>query len=281
MKINHNVLYISDLDGTLLHHDERISAWSCETLNHLIKKGLLFSYATARSIFTANVVTEGLNPQLPVIVNNGSFLMDPHSRKRILVNQFSREEAQDIYETLCRHQIAPLVDAIINDREKFSYAENAINPALAAFVAGRKHDGRNNPLDDQLVRNDMSIILQGNVFYFTCIGEEEKLRAAYEELRPAYNCIFQFDIYSHEPWLEVMPHTASKAHAILQLKKLYKCDAVVVFGDGANDIPMFQVADEGYAMANSIDTLKEIATAVIDSNEDDGVVKWLAENGVY
>lgn len=281
MKINHNVLYVTDLDGTLLHRDERISAWSCETLNHLIKKGLLFSYATARSIFTASVVTEGLNSQLPVIVNNGSFLMDPHSRKRILVNQFGREAAEDIYATLCRYQIAPLVDAIINDREKFSYAENAINPALAAFVAGRKHDGRDNPLDDQLVRNDTSVILQGDVFYFTCIGEEEKLRAAYEELSPAYNCIFQFDIYSHEPWLEVMPHTASKAHAILQLKELYKCDTVVVFGDGANDIPMFQIADEGYAMANAIDPLKEIATAVIDSNENDGVAKWLAENAVY
>lgn len=277
MKKNPKVLYVTDLDGTLLHHDERISAWSCETLNHLIKNGLLFSYATARSIFTASVVTEGLNSQLPVIVNNGSFLMDPHSRKRILVNQFDRKEAADIYATLCRHQIAPLVDAIINDREKFSYAENAINPALAAFVAGRKHDGRDNPLNDQLVKNDTSVILQGDVFYFTCIGEEEKLRAAYAELNPAYNCIFQFDIYSHEPWLEVMPHTASKAHAILQLKELYKCDTVVVFGDGANDIPMFQIADEGYAMANAIDPLKEIATAVIDSNENDGVAKWLAQ----
>lgn len=281
MKKNPKILYVTDLDGTLLHHDERISAWSCDTLNHLIKKGLLFSYATARSIFTASVVTEGLNSQLPVIVNNGSFLMDPHSRKRILVNQFDRKEAADIYATLCRHQIAPLVDAIINDREKFSYAENAINPALAAFVAGRKHDGRDNPLDDQLVESDACVILQGDVFYFTCIGEEEKLRAAYEELRPAYNCIFQFDIYSHEPWLEVMPHTASKAHAILQLKELYKCDTVVVFGDGANDIPMFQIADEGYAMANAIDPLKKIATAVIDSNENDGVAKWLAENAVY
>lgn len=277
MKINHRVLYVTDLDGTLLHRDERISAWSCDTLNHLIKKGMLFSYATARSIFTASVVTEGLYPQLPVIVNNGSFIVDPSSRKRILVNQFSREEAKDIYATLCRHQIAPLVDAIINDREKFSYAEKAINPALAEFVAGRKHDGRDNPLDDQLVQN----ILQGDVFYFTCIGEEEKLRAAYKELSPAYNCIFQFDIYSHEPWLEVMPHTASKAHAILQIKELYKCDTVVVFGDGANDIPMFEIADEGYAMANAIDALKEIADAVIDSNENDGVARWLAGNAVY
>lgn len=280
MKTNQKVLYITDLDGTLLHHDERISAWSCDTLNRLIEKGMLFSYATARSIFTASVVTEGLKPRLPVIVNNGSFLMEPDSRKRILVNQFSREEAKDIYAALCRHQIAPLVDAIIDEHEKFSYHEEAINPALAEFVSARKHDGRDNPLKSHSIDPEYgtSAILQGDVFYFTCIGEEEKLRAAYGELKRAYNCIFQFDIYSNEPWLEIMPHSASKAHAIQQLKELYKCDTVVVFGDGANDIPMFQIADEGYAMANAIDTLKEIATAVIDSNENDGVAKWLAEN---
>ncbi|MDE7322391.1 MAG: HAD family hydrolase [Lachnospiraceae bacterium] len=265
-------LYITDLDGTLLHHNERISPWSCNIINGLIEKGMLFSYATARSIHTASVVTEGLKPQLPVIVNNGSFLTDSSTQRRIHVNQFSSEEAQNIYASLQRHQIAPRVDAIINGHEKFSYDELAINPALAEFVAARKNDGRNNPL------HDTSVILQGDVFYFTCIGEEEKLRAAYEELKSAYNCIFQFDIYSNEPWLEVMPHTASKSHAITQLKEMYNCDRVVVFGDGANDVPMFETADEGYAMANAIDALKEIATAIIDSNENDGVAKWLAEN---
>lgn len=273
MKNTQKILYVTDLDGTLLHHDERISAWSCDTLNRLItEEGLLFTYATARSIFTASVVTQGLTPKLPVIVNNGSFIMDAVSRKRILVNQFSPREAQDIYATLCRCQIAPLVDAIIDDRERFSYCEDAINPALAEFVAARKHDGRDNPL------KNTSAILKGEVFYFTCIGEEQKLRTAYEALKDTYNCIFQFDIYSHEPWLEVMPHTATKSHAILQLKERYKCDRVVVFGDGANDIPMFEIADEGYAMANAIDALKKNATAVIESNEDDGVTKWILEH---
>lgn len=272
MRKAQKVLYISDLDGTLLHHDERISNWSCKTINSLIEKGIPFSYATARSIYTSCVVSEGLKPRLPVIVNNGSFLVDSGTRQRILINQFCDREAQDIYATLRKHQIAPLVDAIINDHEKFSYDEHAINPALAEFVSARKNDGRDNPL------NDASVILQGDVFYFTCIGEEAKLRAAYKELNGKYNCIFQFDIYSNEPWLEVMPHTASKSHAILQLKERCNCDKVVVFGDGANDIPMFKIADESYAMANAIDSLKEIATAVIDSNENDGVAKWMIEN---
>lgn len=272
METNGKTLYVTDLDGTLLHHDERISAWSCGAINRLIEKGMLFSYATARSLATSSIVSKGLAPKLPVIVNNGGFLIDSSTKNRIIVNQFRGGDARDIYAALQRHRIAPLVYAIINGEEKSSYDAHAVNRALMDFIATRKNDKRNNPL------NDTRVILQGDIFYFTCIGEEEKLRAAYEELKPKYNCIFQFDIYSHEPWLEVMPHAASKSHAVMQLKELYNCDRVVVFGDGANDIPMFQAADEGYAVANAIDELKEIATAVIDSNENDGVAKWLLKH---
>jgi hydroxymethylpyrimidine pyrophosphatase-like HAD family hydrolase len=41
---------------------------------------------------------------------------------------------------------------------------------------------------------------------------------------------------------------------------------------------MFEIADEGYAVQNADPALKAIATAIIDSNEQDGVARWLAEN---
>lgn len=265
-------LYITDLDGTLLHHNERISKESCEILNGLIKKGLNFSYATARSIVTSSMVSKGLEVNLPVIVNNGTFITDAHTRKRIISNQFTQSEASDIYSSLVNFEISPLIYSYINDNEKFSYDKKNINPALADFIESRKNDGRDNPLENT------SHILDGDVFYFTCIGEDKKLIAAYNALKDKYNCIYQKDIYSNEPWLEIMPHSATKALAILQLKELYGFDKVVVFGDGINDIPMFEIADECYAVANATEKLKAIATDIIDSNENDGVAKWITEN---
>ena len=52
---------------------------------------------------------------------------------------------------------------------------------------------------------------------------------------------------------------------------------VVVFGDSVNDIPMFQIADEAYAVENALPELKKYATQIIASNEDDGVAKLLKE----
>jgi len=86
------------------------------------------------------------------------------------------------------------------------------------------------------------------------------------------------DLYSGEPWLEILPTNTSKAHAIRQLKEKLGYDKLVVFGDGKNDMEMFELADEAYAVANAVPELKAIATAVIGGNNEDGVAKWLEEH---
>ena len=64
------------------------------------------------------------------------------------------------------------------------------------------------------------------------------------------------------------------------MKRFLNCDRIVAFGDGLNDIDMFKIADECYAVSNAEDELKALATGVIESNDDDGVAKWLSENVV-
>ena len=42
-----------------------------------------------------------------------------------------------------------------------------------------------------------------------------------------------------------------------------------------NDLPMFRIFDECHAVANAKDELKAAATGIIESNEEDGVAKWM------
>ena len=72
-----------------------------------------------------------------------------------------------------------------------------------------------------------------------------------------------------------MPLAASKSNALKQLQELLECEKLVVFGDGKNDVDMFELADESYAVENAHEELKKYATAMIPSNNDDGVAKWL------
>ena len=75
-----------------------------------------------------------------------------------------------------------------------------------------------------------------------------------------------------------MPKAATKAHAARQLATLLGCDRIVAFGDAVNDLPLFEAADECYAVSNAAAKLKARATGVIGCNDDDGVAHWLEEN---
>ena len=53
---NMSNLYVSDLDGTLLRSNEVTSEYTNYVINSLVDKGMIFSYATARSLITAKKI---------------------------------------------------------------------------------------------------------------------------------------------------------------------------------------------------------------------------------
>lgn len=267
-------LYVSDLDGTLLRHDETLSAYTCETLNRLIGAGVIFSFATARSAVTARRVTSGLTAAFPIIVYNGAFLLDHRDGRVLWSSRFSAPERKEIFSLLGEYAIEPIVYATPRGRESFSYLPERLSAEARAFVATRRGDPRDRPLQDP------AALPEGDPFYFTCIGDAGRLAAAYDQLKEKFYCTFQQDIYTGAHWLEIMPRNVSKANAVQRLKALLQCDRVVSFGDAVNDLPMFEVSDECYAVENAAPQLKEAATGIIPCNEADGVAGWLAEHAM-
>lgn len=269
-------LYISDLDGTLLQPNEQLSSFGCQTINQLVKSGMLFSYATARSYHTAKKCTAGLDAKIPLIVYNGALIVDNQTGDILTENIFSPQQASDIYTLLRQCGIHPIVYSLIDGAEKFSYDQTAVPLPTRNFLDQRRGDGRDHPLtgDEQL--------LNGKVYYFTCIDESERLLKADRLIREQFgdicNQVCQKDIYSGDQWLEIMPASASKAHAARQLKELTGAEKMVAFGDGPNDLPLFDAADEGYAVENAHPLLKSAATSIIGPNTNDGVARWLLEH---
>lgn len=264
-------LYLSDLDGTLLTENIIVSETTKRIINRLIEDGMLFSYATARSFVSAGKITKGLHINVPLIIYNGSVILDNASQEIILDNYFD-ESIHEVFEVLFKNEIYPFVTSYIDGIEKVSYIEEKFTRGMRIFNKSRKGDRRLNPIQT------LEQLTAGNVFYITCFDEPEKLEPLYEIYKKRYHMVYSKDIYSDEQCLEFMPVAASKSNAALQLKHLLKCDRLVVFGDGKNDMDLFEVADECYAMENAVDELKQMATGVIGSNEEDGVARWLEEH---
>ncbi len=265
------VLYISDLDGTLLKNDVTVSEYTVSVINSLTEKGMIFSYATARSRYTSSKLTEELKITDPVVIYNGTFIYDPIRERRILSNIFSKADAQKILDRLLKNGIYPMVHAFYGENEKYLFDERNMSRGMADFQSKREQDERRTPVD-------VYDLEPYEVFYFTCIDEEERLYPLYLEFKENFQCLYTKDIYSGDYWLEILPNRATKASAIRELKKLLNCDKVVCFGDGTNDIAMFKEADEAYAVSNAHPELKKYATDIIDANENDGVAKWLLKN---
>lgn len=270
-------LYISDLDGTLLRGDERTSAYTNEVVNRLVENGLLFAYATARSYKTAKTVTAGIDCDMPAIVYNGTFIVDGKTGKPMYSAYYSQEEKREIYSAFERVGLCPVVYNILDGRDRFSYLKNRCSAAQLEFVLSRKKAGEGKNRREREVFEEERL-LDGEVFYFVCIDEEARLKPVYDLCKEKYRCFFARDIYSGEMWLEILPKEASKATAALKLKQMLGCDRIVCFGDAVNDIPLFEISDECYAVQNAAEELKAIATGVIASNEDDGVARFLAEH---
>lgn len=261
-------LYVSDLDGTLLNSKQQTSAFTNQTINRLVSQGMIFSYATARSFKTSSKVTKGMNAVFPVVLYNGAFILDGKNNEFIVSNLFDETFAM-LFEDLISNDIYPIVYSFIDGKEKFSYLSQKCTSEMSDFVLSRKDDIRNNPVIS------VKDLQKGTPFYITCMDTTQKLEPIYGKYKNTYHCVYSTDIYSKSQWLEIMPKETTKSNAVLQLKKLLNCDRIIAFGDGLNDIDMFKIADECYAVSNAVDELKEIATSIIESNDNDGVAKWL------
>lgn len=267
-------LYVTDLDGTLLNQAANVSEYSAAVINRLVEKGMLFTYATARSLVSASVATKGLSTKIPVIAYNGAFIIKPDTGEVLYSVKFTAEEMKDAWGLIQQIGISPLVYSVIDGMERLSWDTSRENVGIRNYLSRRQGDKRLRPLQDSKGLYD------GEVFYFTCVGEQEELSPLYDAAKEddRYVCHFQKELYQPEYFCEIMPAMATKAQAIIKLKEIWGCDRIVSFGDAVNDIPMFRISDECYAVENAVTELKALATGIIASNEQDGVAKWLQEN---
>ncbi len=268
-------LYVTDLDGTLLTKEERVSLYSREKLNALIDEGMSFTFATARSALSAKRSVEGLKIRTPVVLYNGGLIYDYTTGETLRSVLFTEEEKRYVFSVLKEFGIPPFVfGARCAGRERIAYEMGKENPGIGRYLYRRRGDARIDPVSTE------EELLGGYIFYFKCICPREQLEKAWDILKydPRFICIFHPEVYQNDFWMEISPREATKANGVRFLKEHLGSDRVVCFGDTSNDSDMFDVCDEKYAVMNADSWLKEKATGVIGYSEEDGVAKWLEAN---
>ncbi len=277
MKEARRRVYVTDLDGTLLANDARLSSRTRSGLSELLEDGLLLTVASARSVVAMQWILSGLRLPLPVVEFNGAFISDLDTGRHLVTNALDAKVAGGAYELIRSAGALPFVSAFDGESDRLYYSDIE-NPGMAWYVNDRLASG------DRRVRRteDQSCRLNEQVVCLTAIDEPHVVTKLREDLVGRFGEAISVRAFRNEyfpgwDWLTVHDAEATKDRALATLLEARGLDGaeVVAFGDSDNDVPMFRFADRAIAVGNASEELKSLAAEVIRSNTEDGVVEFL------
>lgn len=276
-------LYVSDLDGTLLGPQHTLLPETVAILKALILEGLDLVVATARNFASASQLMAPVDYKGYYILANGALIADASgqpiwsaSMTKTLLAQidaalaFKRSHA--MYSSLSggNHLEIPQ-DAAWAVKRFEAYRRSQ---GFSAFVIG-------SPLTQVFTQEVITVtyMLEAHEIQ-PCLLQLEKagltdLLAIYPMPYPGLEGLFT---------LTIQPKDTNKGQALLQLKKVRAGmgiaeKKVIAFGDQLNDLELFSVSNQSYAVADAHPALKAQATAVIGSNAGAAVARWIASHG--
>lgn len=245
------MIYITDLDGTLLNSRGNLTEFTIETIKKLKSTGVKITIASARSIFTAVDFIKELDLDLPVILRNGAFIYNP------------ADESVLMKKLLKLKQIKPILDFFIDE---------GLNPIVhhsrdkKLFVDYTKIDnyGENHYIQSRLTAGDIRFRNVGSYEYdnssefisMCVIGDNTRQNEVYEKARrlfPKGYIIHKYvDTYSEHTWIEINHPEATKQKAISFVLNYLGEKEYTAFGDNINDLGMLSAAAIAYIPTNSL-----------------------------
>ena len=269
-------LYISDMDGTLLQSNGKMSEYTKEKLNEFYAKGIPFAVATARSMVSATPLLEGVHFAAPIVLMNGVFVYDTETKKAVKYHEIEHLALQRILDCFYEKNLHPFMFLYSDDYKLSIKYTEFDNEGMRDFYNMRVDmlDGRFTQTDD------LTVIEKGqHPVYVNYYALPEILDDVVEKLKdiPEIDFAYYKDSYSDDWLVEIYSHTASKANGAKEIAEIIGAEKITAFGDNLNDLVMLGGADTAVAVENAVPQVKEISDIIIGNNNDDSVVKYIEE----
>jgi 5-amino-6-(5-phospho-D-ribitylamino)uracil phosphatase len=267
-----DTLFVTDLDGTFLAPDGRVRPYSAGVVRRATQRGARVTCATARSWTTTRRMVGGAFT-LPVVVHDGAATMLLADGTVVAARLLSAAVVDRVLSECRSEGAAPLVHTLSGGAEATAWLEHEPSPHVRRYWRDWGPDPRSAPKAawQELPReNVLGVAVVSNA------DQVGRLQGLLSSL-PEAQVLVRADTYRDGPlWLEVTAAGVSKGSAVRALAQQLGAHRVVVFGDSVNDLPLFAVADESYAMATADPQVLAHATGVIGSNDEEAVAHWLA-----
>lgn len=263
-----NIKYIAlDFDGTILNTDGSISDRLINKLIELQEDGYKIVLCSGRSLSGIQWLANQIHLSKYngyIIAYNGSQIYEYQDDKLINLQNL-------IFK---KNEVEIITSAVINEVECLATYDSKImgvNKKIPRMEKSAKVMGLD--LDDNYLKETPKIILydkENNI---------DKIKPRISQM--LYSINPNINIFSSlSTLIEITPPNSSKGFALQKLSELkhIKKDRFICFGDGENDISMFEFCKYSVAMGNAIDEIKSISTHNTKTNNEDGVYWFLKDN---
>ena len=266
-------LILTDLDGTLLRDDKRLSPANRSALERASAQGCRVVLATGRSYASLTPELRELSFLRYFIFMNGAKGFDRETGRVLYRAEIDPETAERLLDTLTALDLS--VDCYQHDQ---GYMDQRYYDHLDYYVkdaVARRHTRRSRtPVSDfrGTIRAGGGAVQKFQCFF----PHPEQAPGVMERLRREFP---QLAFSSSLPGnLEINASSATKGDALLALCGALHLDPAetIAFGDGTNDLTMLRQAGTGVAMANGAPEVLAAADLTAPSNQEDGVAKILA-----
>lgn len=256
-------LVLSDVDGTLVTDEKRLTTASVEAVWLLRAAGIRFAIASSRPPRGMQSVAGALDLDTPMAAFNGGMIAMRDGA--VLASHFvPREVCQTAIETMGKAGAQIWV---------FNHDRWLVRDTAAAYIAREELTVGFAPtlVDDFAAYLDQvgKIVGVSEDFEFLARCEIETARCLGNKATVARSQTY---------YLDVTNPLANKAEA-LRLLAEHLCVAhseIVAVGDGLNDIGMLQGAGFGVAMGNASAPVQSAGDFVTASNQEDGFAQAIA-----
>lgn len=258
-----------DIDGTLLTSKKEVTESTKNIINKCMENGIkiILSSGRSRLITMKYQKLAGTSPY--IISSNGAEVYDIENKKEVYSEPISKEIVKELlmysqkndytisvnygFELVMSKMFYP--DEAKNVRAEQELLEIAEKEKILQCVISNRDFEKMKALKKYLGNSKMNIKI-----------ENESKRLKNPDLEPSSNY-----------YCDITSLLISKGKAVQKMCEYLdlKCEEIAVIGDGENDVSMFEVTDNSVAMGNAMDEVKAKAKFVTNTNDEEGVAKYL------
>lgn len=237
---------ITDLDRTLLRTDKSLSEYTISVLKKCKARGIKVMAATARPGRTVKEYDEVIGFDAMTVMNGAKVMVGDKVRTYGIPDELAEEMLGKVCE-----------------RREFLFSVET-----GEILYAREHI----PEFEYTLHTEFPKLPTGETAYKILVSGEGAVEFVKENLTEGLHCTV-----SNGYLVQIMSKDAKKSEGIRVMLDAFgiEPEEAVYFGDDFDDAESMQLCGLGVAVDNAISKVKAVADEIAESNDADGVAKWI------